>query len=85
VAPTGDVYFIDLGLVCTNSGCDTVDDGGALFKVSFDNGTPSTPVKIASGLNFPTSATICDASTQVCPEPVSQNTPVVQPTAGEGG
>jgi hypothetical protein len=85
VAPTGDVFFIDLGLVCTSSGCDTVDDGGALFKVSFDNGTPSTPVKIASGLNFPTSATICDASTQVCPEPVTQNTPVVQPTAGEGG
>jgi len=85
VAPNGDVFFIDIGLACDNNGCDTVNDGGALYKVSFSGGTPSTPVKIASGMNFPTSVTVCDAGNQVCPEPDSQAMPVTQPTPGQGG
>lgn len=85
VASTGDVFFIDIGLTCNSSGCDTVTDGGGLYKVVFTNGMPTTPVKLASGLNFPTSVTVCDASRQICPIPVLQATPVTQPTPGEGG
>ncbi len=85
VSPTGDVFFIDIGLTCGTNGCGTLDDGGGLFKVTFTNGVPATPVKIAEGLNFPTSVTVCDTSTQVCPVPVSQATPVIQPTPGGGG
>jgi hypothetical protein len=41
-----------------------------VFKVSFADGRPSTPQRIAGGLSFPTSATVCDASQQVCPIPL---------------
>ena len=85
ITASGDVFFIDIGLTCNSSGCDTVDDGGNLYKVSFANGMLSAPVKIATGLNFPTSVTVCDPSERACPGPVSQATPVTQPTAGEGG
>src|SRR5207244_7677741 len=34
VTSSGDVYFIDIGLTCNSSGCDTVNDGGVLYKVS---------------------------------------------------
>ena len=80
VTPTGDVFFISIGLVCQGLGCDTVDGGGVLYKTTFTNGTPSTPEKIAVGLNFPTSVTVCDAGTHICPEPVLSATPISQPT-----
>jgi hypothetical protein len=85
VTPDGDVFFISLGLTCSGLSCDTVDDGGGLYHVAFTNGVPSTPDKIVSGLNFPVGVTICDASEHTCPEPVSEATPVVQPTATGGG
>jgi hypothetical protein len=85
VTPTGDVFFIDVGLTCSSSGCGSLDDGGGLFKVSFTDGHPSPPQKIASGLNFPLGVTVCDASTQVCPVPISEATPVIQPTPGSPG
>ena len=85
VSPTGDVFFIDIGLTCGANGCGTIDDGGGIFKVSFTNGQPSTPEKINGGLNFPTSVTLCDASAHVCPVPASQATPVTQPTPSGPG
>jgi hypothetical protein len=85
VSPTGDVFFIDIGLTCGADGCGTLGGGGGLFKVSFTNGQPSAPQKITGGLNFPTSVTVCDTSTQACPIPVSQATPVTQPTPSGPG
>jgi DNA-binding beta-propeller fold protein YncE len=76
VSPTGDVFFVDIALKCTSSGCDTVDGQGGVFKVSFTGGQPSTPERIAGGLSFPTSVTVCDASKQVCPVPLFAPTPV---------
>jgi hypothetical protein len=85
ITPSGNVFFIDIGLTCNDSGCDTVTGGGGLYEVDFDGGTPGTPVKIASGMNFPTSVTVCDANTHVCPEPTLDATPVAQATPSEGG
>ena len=85
VTSSGNVFFIDIGLTCTDSGCDTVTGGGGLYEVDFTDGTPGTPVKVASGMNFPTSVTICDASERVCPVPLSEATPVTQATPSEGG
>ena len=85
VTPSGDVFFISLGLTCNGVNCDTIDGGGVLYKATFTNGTFSAPEKIAVGLNFPTSVTICDTSTHVCPEPVLSATPVTQPTPGPTG
>ena len=76
-APTMEVIGID--------GVPSVNDGGILYKVTFANGSPATPEKLATGLNFPTSVTICDANTQICPEPTSQATPATQATPGHGG
>ena len=39
------------------------------MKVTFSDGQPSTPVAIASGFDFPTSATVCVPATHVCPYP----------------
>lgn len=69
VTPNGDVYFIDIALICDSSGCNTVDFGGGIYKVTFANGQPSAPVQLAGGMDFPTSITICDASQHVCPMP----------------
>jgi hypothetical protein len=87
VGPDGDLFFVSTGLTCTLNpfGCDTIDDGGGLYHVTFANGVPSAPEKIASGLNFPVGVTVCDASEHICPEPVLEATPVVQPTATGGG
>ncbi len=82
VTPTGDVFFVDIALTCGSDGCGTINGGGGVFKVSFTNGKPSTPVRIIGGLNFPTSVTVCDASTQVCPVPATEATPIMQPTPG---
>jgi hypothetical protein len=84
VSPTGDVFFVDIGLACNAQGCDTKSGGGGVFKVSFTNGKPSAPQRVIGGLNFPVSVTTCDSSQQVCPMPVSQATPVTQPTPGQG-
>jgi hypothetical protein len=80
ISPNGDTFFVDIGLTCGANGCDTIDGGGGVFKVTFTGGVPSPPVRIIGGLNFPTSVTVCDASQQVCPEPASAATPIIQPT-----
>jgi hypothetical protein len=85
VSSTGDVFFIDVGLACNANGCGSIDGGGGLFKVSFTNGQPSTPEKIASGFNFPVGVTTCDSRNEVCPVPLSQATPVTQPTPSGPG
>ena len=82
VSPTGDVFFVDIGLSCDANGCGTTRGGGGIFKVSFTHGVPSTPQLIFGGLNFPTSVTVCDASKQVCPQPAVLHTPAPQPGSG---
>ena len=69
VSPTGDVFFVDIALICGTSGCGTVDGQGGVFRVTFTGGQPSTPERVAGGMSFPTGVTVCDASTQVCPIP----------------
>jgi hypothetical protein len=70
VSPNGDVFFVDIALKCGADGCGTQGGKGGVFKVSFTNGTPSTPQRLAGGLSFPTSVTLCDASQQTCPLPL---------------
>ena len=43
--------------------------GGRVLKVTFANGQPQTPTTIATGLDFPTSATVCVPGEQTCPVP----------------
>jgi hypothetical protein len=69
VAPSGDVYFADIGLKCDVGGCDTVDGEGAIYKVTMTGGQPSAPAKIAGGLYFPIGVTVCDTAKQTCPQP----------------
>ena len=69
VAPNGDVYFIDIALSCNGADCGTIDNAGAIYKVTFTDGKPSTPVRLAGGMDFPTSVTLCDGSQHVCPMP----------------
>ncbi len=85
VSPAGDVFFVDIHLTCDASGnCGPTDGAGGVFRVSFSGGTPGTPERIVGGLNVPVSVTVCDGSTEVCPQPLSSATPAPQPTAGPG-
>ena len=67
VARNGDIYFVDIHLVAGPGGFGPADNGGGVFKVTFDQGMPSLPQPIATGLNFPTSVTICAG--RDCPTP----------------
>jgi hypothetical protein len=68
IAPDGDLYFVDVHLTCDANNCGNVANNGAVFKVTFDNGEPATPMVIATGLNFPSSVTLCEGND--CPFPL---------------
>jgi hypothetical protein len=71
-APDGTLYFIDIHLRCTGPlmGCGPASKGGRVLKVTFaKDGTASAPTPIASGLDFPTSVTVCVPGKQTCPSP----------------
>ena len=70
VARNGDLYFVDIHLVASpGGGFGPADNGGRVFKVTFAHGRgmPSLPQPIATGLNFPTSVTVCTG--RDCPTP----------------
>jgi hypothetical protein len=69
VAPGGTLYFADIHIVCDASGCGPGNKTGAVFNVTFRHGVPGTPHTIATGLNFPTSVTVCRGPR--CPTPAS--------------
>jgi hypothetical protein len=72
IAPKGDLYFVDIHVVCQGgvlANCGPGSHQGGVFKVTFANGVPSTPQAIATGFDFPVSVTVCDPSRQVCPTP----------------
>lgn len=88
VAPGGDLFFVDIGLTCTSSGCDTVARGGGVFEVRFSDGIPAPPERVAGGLDFPVSVTVCDPSRQTCPRPARDAALVPvegSPSPGGGG
>jgi hypothetical protein len=68
-APDGTLYFVDIHLTCTGTltGCGPATKGGRVLRVSFSNGQPSTPTAIATGLDFPTSVTVCATRGTSCP------------------
>ena len=71
-APDGTLYFVDIHVQCKGgllTGCGPAGYGGRVMKVSFTGGTPSTPVQVAGGFDFPTSVTLCVPATQTCPYP----------------
>ena len=72
-APDGTAYFVDIHIICTAplQNCGPQDNAGRVMVVTFTNGRPDTPVPIATGLNFPTSVTVCVPGRQTCPMPVS--------------
>jgi hypothetical protein len=67
VARNGDLYFVDIHLESGPGGIGPGDQAGCVFKVTFAHGTPSLLQPIATGLNFPTSVTICTG--RDCPTP----------------
>jgi hypothetical protein len=69
-APKGDLYFVDIHIVCPGGNvlhCGPGNHAGGVFHVTFDRGVPSAPQAIATGLDFPTSVTICTG--RDCPTP----------------
>ena len=73
VAPDGTVYFVDIQIACQNNSlgnCGPVSKGGRVMKVTFTAGQPGVPVPIATGIDFPTSVTVCVPTLhQYCPLP----------------
>jgi hypothetical protein len=81
-APDGTLFFIDIHVQCKPDGCGPTSGAGSLYRVTFGaNQQPSTPERLTTGMDFPTSVTTCDGSTQHCPLPASDyGAPLRTPT-----
>ena len=73
VAPDGTVYFVDIHIECKGNSlgdCGPAYLGGRIMRVPYAGGQPGTPTAIMSGIDFPTSVTVCVGSDlQHCPLP----------------
>jgi hypothetical protein len=61
---------VDIHIVCPSGNllhCGPGHHAGGVFRVTFDRGAPSAPQAITTGLDFPTSVTICTG--RDCPIP----------------
>lgn len=60
-APDGTLYIVDIHIVCSAPlvNCGPATKGGRELRVTFHNGQPNPTQIIASGLDFPTSVTVC--------------------------
>jgi sugar lactone lactonase YvrE len=70
-APDGTLYMVDIHLHCGPglTDCGPTTKGGRVLRFRFTDGQPGAPETIASGLDFPTSVTVCVPSKQPCPIP----------------
>ena len=70
-APDGTLYITDIHIVCSAPlvDCGPATRGGRELRVTFTHGNANPPVVFASGLDFPTSVTVCVRGAQVCPAP----------------
>jgi hypothetical protein len=69
-APDGTLYIVDIHIVCTAPlvNCGPATKGGRVLRVAFRNGQPEPTETIASGLDFPTSVTVCvERDREACP------------------
>jgi hypothetical protein len=75
-APDGILYFADIHIACSSSGCGPATNEGQILKVTFTQpgSIPSAPTAVnTEPLNFPVSVTACTPSpTTVCPAPPGQ-------------
>ena len=70
-APDGTLYMVDIHLHCGPglTDCGPATKGGRVLRVRFTDGQPVAPEAIATGLDFPTSVTVCVPAKQSCPIP----------------
>ena len=68
-APDGTLYLVDIHITCTGllSGCGPASHAGRVLRFTFKAGQPNPPTAIASGLDFPTSVTVCTRDDGPCP------------------
>jgi hypothetical protein len=87
-APDGTLYFVDIHIACKGAGlgnCGPENAHGQVMRVTFGPGEqPSAPAVLATGFDFPTSATICvEGSAAHCPFP-THATPRPRPATAGG-
>jgi hypothetical protein len=72
-APDGTLYETDIHITCSAPlvGCGPASLGGRELRVTFTHDIPNTPAVLASGLDFPTSVTVCVPGEEVCPQPTA--------------
>jgi hypothetical protein len=71
-APDGTLYLVDIHIVCSAPlvNCGPASKGGRVLRVTFLNDRPNPTETIASGLDFPTSVTVCvRRQRNPCPAP----------------
>jgi hypothetical protein len=71
-APDGTLYLVDIHIVCSAPlvNCGPASKGGRVLRFTFHNGQPDPMETIASGLDFPTSVTVCvHRHRNACPAP----------------
>jgi hypothetical protein len=71
-APDGTLYIVDIHIVCSAPlvNCGPASKAGRVLRVTFTDGQPNPTETIASGLDFPTSVTVCiRGHRNDCPSP----------------
>lgn len=71
-APDGTLYVVDIHIVCSAPlvNCGPASKGGRVLRVTFHDGQPNPTETIASGIDFPTSVTVCvRGQRNRCPAP----------------
>jgi hypothetical protein len=66
------LYLVDIHIVCSAPlvNCGPASKGGRVLRVTFLNGRPNPTETMASGLDFPTSVTVCvRRQRDPCPAP----------------
>ena len=89
-APDGSLFLVDIHIACSGgnlSGCGPANNEGRVLEVPFSSsGQPQLPPKvIATGFDFPTSATICVIGHGVCPFPAYKTPEPSKGTKAEAG
>jgi hypothetical protein len=70
-APDGTLYVADIHIACRAPlvDCGPASKQGRVLRFRFTNGGASAATVVASGLDFPTSVTVCVHGRAVCPHP----------------
>jgi LPXTG-motif cell wall-anchored protein len=74
--PDGTLFLVDIHVVCSAPlvNCGPASKAGRVLRFTFHDRVANPPTELASGLDFPTSITVCVPGLQTCPSRIAHVT-----------